>query len=134
VTVTDLDADIRRLFGRFNTDEGADLFHDTFLSLDPTSVHVLGREQLRAALPRRRQLFDSVGAGDPELVELDVDRLDSRHALARSTWHAPLPDDRDPLVLAATYLLREEAGEWRVVLYLNHQDVVELLREAAARP
>lgn len=109
---------------------GADLFHGQFLSLDPNGVTVVTREQLRAVLPRRAQMFGSIGATGTRLRDLEARSLDDRHVLAETTWDVELKDaDADPLVLHSTYLLRREAEDWSVVVYLNHQDIGRVLAE-----
>lgn len=105
---------------------GADLFHDPFLSLDPTAVLVVGREQLRAALPAREKLFASVGARRSELQDLHTTVLDDLHVLARTVW-TMATDKGEPLTLESTYLLRREGTSWSAVVYLNHHDVRQLL-------
>jgi hypothetical protein len=38
---------------------------------------------------------------------------------------------RDPIFLLSTFILRREDGTWRIVLYLNHQDLNKLFSELA---
>lgn len=131
---SDLRAELRECLARLeSTDEadptgGVELFHETFLSLDPNGVAVVTREQLRAALPMRAQLFRSVGASDNRLRDLDVRPLDDRHVLAETRWELGGEDGtQEPIELGSTYLLRREAGDWHVVAYLNHQDLGAVL-------
>lgn len=107
-------------------DSGADLFHDPFLSLDPTTVAVVGREHLRAALPARAKLFASVGARRAELQDVQVTALDDLHVLAATVW-TMATEQSSPITLESTYLLRREAGSWSAVVYLNHHDARDLL-------
>ncbi|MFD6179390.1 MULTISPECIES: antibiotic biosynthesis monooxygenase family protein [unclassified Isoptericola] len=110
---------------------GADGFAEQFLSLDPSTVAVVGREQLRAALPARHAMFGSIGATGTRLSGLDVTRLDDRHVLARTTWDVLFADESaEPMRLESTYLLRRDGGRWQAVVYLNHRDVAA---EVAAR-
>ncbi len=127
--------DLFALVGRLgsDTDDGADLFAETFLSLDPVRSTVATREQLRSALPQRRALFKSAGIRRTRLESLDLHPLDDRHQLARTTWAAEFDDPQaEPVTLRATFLLRRDDGSWRVLVYLNHDDIgAELARRTA---
>jgi len=59
------------------------------------------------------------------------------HTLAHTTWRVRFgpdaPADRT-LTLSADYLLRQEDGRWRIVAYLNHQDIVAVIRAMRDQP
>jgi hypothetical protein len=60
--------------------------------------------------------------------------LDDHHTLARTSWLLRLRGEsaHAPITLKSTFVLRREQGEWRIVLYLNHQDMAELFSSLAA--
>jgi ketosteroid isomerase-like protein len=123
---------VRRFFemmaGQDGDQVGADLFHDPFVSLDPGSVTVVTREQLRAALPARATMFASAGLGRAQLQEVRTTELDEKHVLARTVWTmTSVASTAEPVALESTYLLRREGDSWTAVVYLNHHDVRELL-------
>jgi hypothetical protein len=129
-------ASVRAFLERFDAGSDADpasgagLFHEQFLNLDPNAATVVSREQLRAVLPMRAQMFGSIGATGTRLRDVDVRPLDDLHVLAETTWDVELEDpDADPLVLHSTYLLRRAGEDWSVVVYLNHQDIGRVLAE-----
>jgi hypothetical protein len=103
--------------------DSADDFGETFLSLDPKDVRVLTRAQLAAALPARRAMFE--GSGRPRRVEARQLPLDERHLLVRADWQT----ERTGLRLQATYLVRRESAGLRILVYLNHHDVLAELRK-----
>jgi hypothetical protein len=105
----------------------AQLFHDGFLNVDPKGVGVVSRAQLEAALPMRTRLFASIGATGTRLIDVTVIELDEAHALARGTWDVEGPSE--PLQLRSSFLLRRATEGWEVLVYLNHQDIVEIVRE-----
>lgn len=134
-------SDIRAFFNDFeqasdSVDKEAlgELFCDVFLNLDPTSVAAVPRDVLIATLPAREKLFGSIGAASADLIDLTETPLDDLHMLVQTTWqtrfaeHAP---SQDPLILSSTFLLRQEDGRWRIAAYLNHQDIVAIIRERA---
>ena len=103
-------------------------FHDQFFSLDPTNAYLVSRDQLRASLPLRKQMFASIGATGTTLRDVTVTHLDDRHALAATSWDVVFQsDDDEPLVLESSYLLRLIGDEWKVLAYINHHDIVASL-------
>ena len=132
----DVDQEVRALIASIGSSVGGDRdqaepFHETFLSLDPAAARVVSRDQLRAALPMRTRMFASIGALGTRLGDVTVIPLDDLHALARAAWDVEFADpDAEPLQLRSTFLLRRVEGQWVVVVYLNHQDIVQI---AAAR-
>jgi hypothetical protein len=110
------------------------LFSSVFLSLDVNSATAVSPQALLAALPRRKQLFEAIGSDGLELAGISEMPLDDVHTLVRTSWclrlrnHAP----RDPIFLLSTFILRKDDGAWRIVLYLNHQDLNKLFSQLAS--
>lgn len=136
-TPTDLRREIARFFADFEEasrdeawDRYGDLFLPEFMNLDPGSAGAVARDDLIAFLPRRKGLFERAGATGTMLASLEVEPLDDRHVLARTTWDVVFDHDhhhdRDPVVLRSTFVLRREE-RWRVAVYLNHASLPELL-------
>jgi hypothetical protein len=130
-------AEIREFFERFDrasrsldADVLTDCFAAQFLSLDASSAHVLTPDALMAALPRRQALFESIGSDGLELDknELEESPLDDAHTLVRTSWFLRRrgASSDAPVTLKSTFVLRREESAWRIVLYLNHQDMGEL--------
>jgi|SRR5215831_2104122 len=129
--------DVRRFFERYGqASDGLNLqavgasFADVFLSLDPNSVSVVTREQLLVVLPRRQQLLAAISGIGANLTDFDEKVLDERHTLARTSWQVRFDaehEDGEPLALHSSFLLRLEEDGWRIVLYLNHQDIAALV-------
>jgi len=130
-TRSDTERGVRRFFETMAAEDGeagADLFHDPFLSLDPNSVTVVARQQLRAALPARAKMFASSGRRRAELQEIRTTELDDIYVLAQAVWTmSAVESTAEPITLESTYLLRREGDSWSAVVYLNHHDVRELL-------
>ncbi len=123
--------------GAADTDaaEVAELFCDVFLNLDPNAATPVPRDAMAKALPMRKQLFDTIGVSGAELVESVQIPLDELHVLVRTTWRARFADtapSREPLMLRSDFLLRREAGQWCVAVYLNHQDIAAVIRERSS--
>lgn len=106
--------------------DAGDQFADRFIAADPGQTMVLSREVLVASLPRRREMFAAAGVGAARCVEAVQLDLDSRHLLVRSDWDADRTDG-PPLRLESTFLLRREDDGPRILVYLNHRDIVAVL-------
>lgn len=68
-----------------------------------------------------------------DLADISEMPLDDLHTLVRTSWNLRMRDEppRAPVCLRSTFLLRRERREWRIALYLNHQDMNELFRDLA---
>lgn len=107
------------------------LFCAVFMSLDAGSAAAISPQALLAALPRRRQLFEAIGSDGLELADISEMPLDDLHTLVRTSWNLRMRNQppRDPVCLRSTFILRKEDRAWRIVLYLNHQDMNKLFNE-----
>jgi ketosteroid isomerase-like protein len=134
--------DVRAFFVRYaragrdlDLDTLSSSFAENFLSLDPNSAVALTPQALIAVLPRRKALFESVGSDGLELNELTETPLDDVHTLVRALWTLRMREPRSESVsVRSTFVLRREGGAWRIVVYLNHEDVAELLGSLASKP
>ena len=140
--MTGVRPDVRAFFQRydrashdFDSDALTSSFGEVFLSLDASSAVALSRPALLAALPRRRQLFEAIGSDGLELADISETPLDDLHTLVRTSWNLRMRNGppRDPVCLRSTFILRKDDREWRIVLYLNHQDMNKLFHELAPR-
>src|SRR5690348_7203867 len=106
------------------------MFGEVFLNLSPTSCGPVTREDFTKALPMRQRLFGSIDATGTRLTDLSETVLDDMHTLVETRWSVEFgpdsPADRS-LTLSSAFLLRREDGRWRVVAYLNHQDIVAVI-------
>ena len=138
--MTSIRPDVRDFFRRFQSagedldnELLASLFSGVFLSLDPNSATAVSPQALLAALPRRKQLFEAIGSDGLELADISEMPLDDRHTLVRTSWRLRMRNQAlpDPIFLHSTFILRREDGAWRIVFYLNHQDLNKLFSELA---
>jgi hypothetical protein len=132
--------DVRAFFRRYeraaedlDTVALTSCFCAVFMTLDARSAAAVSPRALLAALPRRRQLFEAIGSDGLELADISEMPLDDLHTLVRTSWNLRMRKEGpgDPVCLRSTFILRKDDGAWRIVLYLNHQDMNELFRELA---
>jgi hypothetical protein len=132
--------DVREFFERYehasrnlDSDVLSRCFAEQFLSLDSSSAHSLTPAALMAALPRRKALFESIGSDGLELDQIAETPLDENHTLVRTSWilRRRSTPRQSPITLWSTFVLRRQDGAWRIVLYLNHQDMGKLFSSLA---
>jgi hypothetical protein len=140
LTMTGVRPDVRSFFKRYDrashdldSEALTSSFCDVFLSLDASSAVALSRQALLAALPRRKQLFEAISSDGLELADISEMPLDDLHTLVRTSWNIRMHHEPPcgPICLRSTFILRKDDGAWRIVLYLNHQDMNKLFTELA---
>jgi hypothetical protein len=138
--MTPVRPDIRAFFRRYeraaedlDSEALTSCFYAVFLSLDAGSATTLSPQALLSALPRRKQLFEAIGSDGLELADINELPLDDLHTLVRTSWNLRMRHQppRDPVCLRSTFILRKDDGAWRIVLYLNHQDMTKLFHQLA---
>jgi hypothetical protein len=132
--------DVRAFFRRYeraaedlDSEALMSCFCAVFMSLDASSATAISPQALLAALPRRKQLFEAIGSEGLELAEISEMPLDDLHTLVRTSWNLRMRDEPpgDPICLRSTFILRKDDRAWRIVLYLNHQDMNKLFHQLA---
>lgn len=88
---------------------------------------------LKAALPKRKALFKSIESKSTTLLSFEEHELDQLHVLVLTKWRWDFGDKGD-VALPATFILRRNAGAWSIVFYLNHHDIIAVLRERGLLP
>jgi ketosteroid isomerase-like protein len=138
--MTSIRPDVRAFFRRYeraseNLDREAltSSFCDVFMTLDANTATALSPQALLAALPRRKQLFEAIGSDGLELADISEMPLDDLHTLVRTSWNLRMRAETpgEPICLRSTFILRKDDGAWRIVFYLNHQDMNNLFSELA---
>ncbi|WP_019926070.1 hypothetical protein [Nocardia sp. BMG111209] len=107
------------------SDQG-EQFAEQFVTADPNRAIVVTREALVGSLPMRRRLFESAGLGHAVCVASAQLDLDEHHALVTTDWDTPRAG-AEPIRLESTYLIRRDDEGPRILVYLNHRDIVAVL-------
>lgn len=139
-----LDTPIGRFFKTFQHDsEAGDIpgivshFADAFMAANPHGAQCVRAADFALALPKRFQLFKSLGCESTVLVSLEEIPLDNRFVMAQTRWRMTFRrDHREPVeALADSLFIVDTAGEpFKIVFYLAHQDHIALLRNSGLLP
>jgi len=103
----------------------------------PNGAMVVSSADLQRAIPKRKQLMESVGYQDTALVGFEETALTARYSLVRAQFQWRFRDANDQsetVTLPSTFIVDGGAGSPRIVLYMNEQDVVSVLRERGVLP
>jgi hypothetical protein len=107
-------------------------FADPFISADPQGTRCVRVDDFAAALPKRKLLFDRLGCKPAALVSLHETQLDSRYVLAKTTWRFDFAradsSEPDQVLADSTFLVDTGEEEFKIVMYMAHQDIMQVLR------
>ena len=135
---------IERFFRTFESNTSSDDVHtavsqfaDVFMAAGPQGTQAVRAADFALALPRRKQLFQSLGHQSTELISLDEKRLDARYVLAGTQWKMtfgrPGTEPQD-VVVHSTYIVDTgsdgtAADAAKIVFYLAKQDLMLVLKD-----
>jgi ketosteroid isomerase-like protein len=131
------DREVVDFFTRFETaSDSLDIdaltacFADSFMAADPSGTQPVPRKAFLSILPQRKAMFTAAGIGKVSLTDLDHQSLDDSYVLAHTTWTAQRDNgggDRTAVTLLSTFILHRTADGLRIVFYLNHRNLDDVL-------
>jgi len=95
-------------------------------------VHIVSSADMQRAIPKRKQLLESVGYQDTALVGFEEMALTDRYSLVRAQfrWSFKAANSQpEAVTLPSTFIVDRGHDSPHIVLYLNEHDVVSVLRE-----
>ena len=135
---------IQRFFNTFEiNNSGADIptivsqFADPFMAAGPNGSQCVRAADFALALPKRKQLFESLGSKSTTLLSLDESPLDARYVLAKSRWQFNFDSHqsgKQQVTADAVYIVDTAGGMPKIVLYLANQDIMAVLKERGILP
>ena len=126
----------------FHTDKGnvpeiVASFADVFLAASPQGAQPVRASDFALAVPKRYKLFESMGCRSTELIGMRETRLDERHVSARTEWRLTFErpgSESEQIVVESTFLIDTGAEPFRILLYLAHADIMEVLKRRGIVP
>lgn len=107
-------------------------FADVFLAAGPQGAKSVRISDFAPAVDQRRQLFNKLGCRSTALVSLDETPLDSRYIMARTQWQMNFVRDHggpEEITVASTFLLDAGSDDYKILVYLAHQDIMQILKD-----
>jgi len=120
-----------------NIPELAACFADSFLAAGPQGARPVRASDFALALPKRYKVFESMGCRSTELTGLQENRLDSRYVSARTQWRLTFERpgmEALPIEVESTYLVDTGTEPFRILVYLAHSDIMEILKQHGIAP
>jgi hypothetical protein len=111
-------------------------FADTFLAAGPQGAKCVRATDFALALPKRKQLFESLGSQSTALVSLQETPLDARYVLAKTSWQINFTrhGNTQNIVVDSTFLIDTGVDDFKILLYLPHQDIMQVLKDRGILP
>jgi len=108
-----------------------DQFADTFLAAGPAGAHCVRAANFALALPRRADLFASLGCEPAELIHVQPFPIDDRYALVRTTWRFTFrrnTGETDSVDSVSLFLVDTGGDALRILAYIRSRDILETIR------
>jgi hypothetical protein len=135
---------IERLFETFESNNSTgdiptivSQFADPFMAAGPNGSTCVRAADFALALPKRKQLFESLGSKSTTLVSLDESPLDARYVLAKTRWQMNFDSNQrgKQQVIADSVYILDTSGEMpKIILYLANQDIMAVLKDRGILP
>jgi hypothetical protein len=107
-------------------------FAGAFLAAGPQGAKCVRSADFAPALHKRKQLFDSLGCQSTALVSLEETPLDARYVLVKTKWQMTFSRfnaDPEQVLAGSTFIVDTATDEFKIVLYLANQDIVQVLKD-----
>jgi ketosteroid isomerase-like protein len=102
-------------------------FADTFMAADANGARAVPSSAMLRAIPERRKMFERLGNSVTTLASVEEMRLDERYVLLRLEWLMKFEPGGREVRLRSTFVLHHSEDGWKVVFYLNHEDLAALV-------
>jgi hypothetical protein len=112
-------------------------YSDSFLFAGPSGTQTVKRDDFLRVLPRRKDFFLEAGLTSSLIQSLEETRLDDSYVMVKTRWSMRFEKVDPPPVLlesSATYVLRREGDAVRIVFQLDHQDLMQRIRDLGLIP
>lgn len=130
-TVEDFLYEYARHSDQGNVGELAACFGETFIAGGPQGAKAVRSGDFALALPKRYEMFKQMGCRKTELIGIEEQRLDARYVSARTRWQLTFEragKEALPVEVVSTYLVDAGAEPMRILIYLAHDDIMEILK------
>ena len=120
-----------RLSAESNAADLAGLYAPSFLLAGPSGSQLVRAADLQQAIPKRKDLFKTLGCTSTHLATLEETSLDDRYSLVRTEWHWRFERPAEALVeftLPSSYVVERSPDGWQIVAYIPHADIMAELR------
>jgi hypothetical protein len=125
-----------QLSAESNAAELAGLYAPSFLLAGPSGSQLVRAADLQQAIPKRKDLFKTLGCTSTHLATLQETVLDDRYSLVRAEWHWRFERSSEVVefTLPSSYVIERASDHWQIVAYIPHADIMAELRRRSLLP
>ncbi len=112
-------------------------YAEAFLAAVPQGPQIVPAALFAEKLPMRKRLFDEAGLVSTELTSRRDLRLGERYVLVGTEWRMNfVPENREAtsFEVASSFLIDMGGSEPKIVAYIAHQDVFQIMKERKLLP
>jgi len=104
----------------------SDLYADQFIFASPNGSQNIKKEDFLKVIPKRKQFFLSIGLKETKLGTFSFSELDEFYIQIKAQWEMTIqiPKGNAVLIVESTYIVENRAGVSRIVLQIDHQDLM----------
>ena len=119
-----------QLSAESNAADHAGLYASSFLLAGPSGSQLVRAADLQQAIPKRKDLFKTLGCTSTHLATLQETSLDDRYSLVRTEWHWRFERSSGVVefTLPSSYVIERASDHWQIVAYIPHADIMAELR------
>lgn len=110
----------------------ASFYADEFMFAKTQGTQAVKNDDFIKALPKRSEFLKAVGLISSKLMTYAETTLDDTYVLVKIAWNQLYEKGEKPQIedeTLATYLVRENANTYKIVLQIDHQDLFERVKE-----
>lgn len=110
----------------------AGCYSDSFMFCGNNGVQVVEKDDFMSLLPKRQAAFKSAGLLSSKINSLKELSLDENYYLVTVYWKMDIEKDRrgtEEIEASATFILAEQNSSFKIVLQLDHQDLMKRIEE-----
>jgi hypothetical protein len=99
---------------------------------NPQRIQPIRKEDFVKVLPRREELFRSLGLTSSTVESLEAKNLDAKYVLAKVNWKMRFERETEQLTESqnsATYILSDSGDTFQIVFQIDHQDLIQRVRD-----
>jgi hypothetical protein len=120
-----------------NVQEIVACFADVFLAAGPQGAQPVRASDFALVVPKRIKLFESLGCRRTELISRDATWIDTRYVSVRTGWRLTFERpgaEASPIIVESTFLIDAGVEPFRILLYMAHADIMEVLKQRGIAP
>lgn len=106
-------------------------YGDNFLFGQPQGVQPVTKVGFLNILPKRKTFFQTIGLKSSRVYAIDTKELDAHYVEATVQWKMQFEkNDKTIIEIAkATYILYKRQNSYEIVVQIDHQDLMEKVKE-----